>query len=1008
MPSKMHSNKRPTSGLFNLKTLSAAVASALVFSNAYAAGLGKLTVLSSLGQPLRAEIELTAVSKDEVGALTAKLASAEAYRQANIDFHPALMTLRFGVEQRGDRQFIRLSSSQPLNEPFVDMLLELSGPNGRLVREYTFLLDPADLRTTQSAQVAPTPVPESAAPAAQPRTAQAESAPASRAASPARVQRAEPAPRAARPAPAPVEAGADASQGEYRVRNGDTLARIANQVKPSGVSLDQMLVALYQSNPDAFVGNNMNRLKAGQILSVPEADKARSISAAEARGIVVAQSADFNNYRNKLAGQVASAAPQKSAESKQTAGGKITAKVEEKATPASESKDKLKLSNAQPAPAGAADKTGPATQEDKIAREKAIADANSRVKELEKNVTELQKLLEVKNKALADQQKQADAAATKPAAPAAPAAVEQKPAEAKVEKPAEVKPAEVKSAESNAEKPAQPAAPPVSAAPAPAPEKPKAVTPPPAPAPEPPSFFDELLGNPMVLPGIGALLVALGALGVYRARRQKQSKQFEDSIITDSSLKANSLFGSTGGQSVDTSNSVFNSSFAPSASQLDTNEVDPVAEADVYIAYGRDAQAEEILKEALRTQPDRHAVRVKLLEIYSNRKDLRAFEVLATELYGLTKGEGDDWAQAASMGAAIDPNNPLYAGGKKDDADVPLIAPTQPLDEQGLATLLSSTQSDTSQLGTIDGLDADASYFNNTELADETANTPAPAVEPETEPEPEPENKVTSNDLDFDLDGMQDLVPPNTIPRPAPAEPPADLTSIDFNFLDEPAKPAEPEAASTLDMTPAPEPLPDTTAELSASIPPIDDLEFSLGDDKPAEAAAPASLVEDISLDALAPPAESSIPEITDLSLPMEEPKAEVPAADPLDFDLSGISLELNPQETSAADIPATEEIAPEPVAEFDMGESEPAAPAPAEAAASLELPDLDFDSMNTQMLTDDPDANSAEMATKLDLAIAYQEIGDKEGARELLDEVLKGGTPEQSERAKALLLELA
>ncbi|WP_420474168.1 FimV/HubP family polar landmark protein [Noviherbaspirillum sp. ST9] len=1004
----MHSNKRPTSGLFNLKTLSAAVASALVFSNAYAAGLGKLTVLSSLGQPLRAEIELTAVSKDEVGALTAKLASAEAYRQANIDFHPALMTLRFGVEQRGDRQFIRLSSSQPLNEPFVDMLLELSGPNGRLVREYTFLLDPADLRTTQSAQVAPTPVPESAAPAAQPRTAQAESAPASRAASPARVQRAEPAPRAARPAPAPVEAGADASQGEYRVRNGDTLARIANQVKPSGVSLDQMLVALYQSNPDAFVGNNMNRLKAGQILSVPEADKARSISAAEARGIVVAQSADFNNYRNKLAGQVASAAPQKSAESKQTAGGKITAKVEEKATPASESKDKLKLSNAQPAPAGAADKTGPATQEDKIAREKAIADANSRVKELEKNVTELQKLLEVKNKALADQQKQADAAATKPAAPAAPAAVEQKPAEAKVEKPAEVKPAEVKSAESNAEKPAQPAAPPVSAAPAPAPEKPKAVTPPPAPAPEPPSFFDELLGNPMVLPGIGALLVALGALGVYRARRQKQSKQFEDSIITDSSLKANSLFGSTGGQSVDTSNSVFNSSFAPSASQLDTNEVDPVAEADVYIAYGRDAQAEEILKEALRTQPDRHAVRVKLLEIYSNRKDLRAFEVLATELYGLTKGEGDDWAQAASMGAAIDPNNPLYAGGKKDDADVPLIAPTQPLDEQGLATLLSSTQSDTSQLGTIDGLDADASYFNNTELADETANTPAPAVEPETEPEPEPENKVTSNDLDFDLDGMQDLVPPNTIPRPAPAEPPADLTSIDFNFLDEPAKPAEPEAASTLDMTPAPEPLPDTTAELSASIPPIDDLEFSLGDDKPAEAAAPASLVEDISLDALAPPAESSIPEITDLSLPMEEPKAEVPAADPLDFDLSGISLELNPQETSAADIPATEEIAPEPVAEFDMGESEPAAPAPAEAAASLELPDLDFDSMNTQMLTDDPDANSAEMATKLDLAIAYQEIGDKEGARELLDEVLKGGTPEQSERAKALLLELA
>jgi len=241
---KLHSNKRPT-GLFNLKTLSAAVASALVFSNAYAAGLGKLTVLSSLGQPLRAEIELTAVSKDEVGALSAKLASAEAYRQANIDFHPALMGLRFSVEQRGERQVIRLTSAQPLNEPFVDMLLELSGPNGRLVREYTFLLDPADLRTTQSAQVAPMAVPQAAAPAPA-QSAQPDAAPAPRAAAPARVQRAEPAPRAARPAPAPAESAA-AGGGEYHVRNGDTLARIASQVKPGGVSLDQMLVALYQS-----------------------------------------------------------------------------------------------------------------------------------------------------------------------------------------------------------------------------------------------------------------------------------------------------------------------------------------------------------------------------------------------------------------------------------------------------------------------------------------------------------------------------------------------------------------------------------------------------------------------------------------------------------------------------------------------------------------------------------------------------------------------------------------
>src|SRR6476661_4018213 len=160
MSSHMHSKKRPAAGPLTLKTLSAAVVSALLISNACAAGLGKLTVLSSLGQPLRAEIELTSVSKDEAGALVAKLASTEAFRQANIEFNPALLSLRFAVEQRGDRQFIRLTSAQPLNEPFVDMLLELGGPNGRLVHEYTFLLDPADLRTSQSAQIAPAAVPE--------------------------------------------------------------------------------------------------------------------------------------------------------------------------------------------------------------------------------------------------------------------------------------------------------------------------------------------------------------------------------------------------------------------------------------------------------------------------------------------------------------------------------------------------------------------------------------------------------------------------------------------------------------------------------------------------------------------------------------------------------------------------------------------------------------------------------------------------------------------------------
>jgi pilus assembly protein FimV len=153
LPPTMPVTTRSKITSFALKALTGAIASAvLVSSVASAAGLGKLTVLSSLGQPLRAEIELSSVSAEEAPGLTVKLAPADAFRLANIEFNPALLTLRFTVEQRNGRQYIKISSTQPVNEPFVDMLLELSWSSGRLVREYTFLLDPAELRATQPAQ----------------------------------------------------------------------------------------------------------------------------------------------------------------------------------------------------------------------------------------------------------------------------------------------------------------------------------------------------------------------------------------------------------------------------------------------------------------------------------------------------------------------------------------------------------------------------------------------------------------------------------------------------------------------------------------------------------------------------------------------------------------------------------------------------------------------------------------------------------------------------------------
>lgn len=950
MPLKKQSNPGSTFSSLKLKTLSAAVISALVLSNAYAAGLGKLTVMSSLGQPLRAEIELTSVAPDELASLQPKLASAEAFRQANIDFNPSLFSLRFAVEQRGGQPIVRITSTQPINEPFVDMLLELGGNKGRLVREYTFLLDPPEMRATQAAQVAPIAI--TPPPAARPVESRPEVAAAAPVARPApepvapvrEAPAAEPKPVRAAPAPvaapalapAPARRAAAAPINEYEVKKGDTLAKIANQYRTSGVSLDQMLVALYRANPEAFIDKNMNRLRAGQILSVPEADTTQAIGQAEARGVVIAQAADFNAYRNKLAGQVANAAAKKSDDAKQADGGKITAKVQDESGAAAESKDKLKLSKS--GTAGASDKlANQAGAEELIAKDKAIADANARVKELEKNVNELQKILEIKNKDLAAQQKQAEtaaaaavaaAAASAPATPAAPAPA---PAAAPEPTPAPVAEAPAATPPVAEEKPAE-AAPAAEPAPAPVkPKKPVVVAPP----PPQPSFFEDLTDNAMFLPGAAALLALLAGLGIYSSRRRKQqTKSFEDSIITDSSLKSNSLFGSTGGQSVDTNNSVFNSNFVPSASQLDTNEVDPIAEADVYIAYGRDAQAEEILKEALRNQPDRHAVRVKLLEIYSSRNDVRSFEILATELYSMTKGEGDEWAQAATMGLILDPSNPLYANGAVPE-DVAakataMTAPTQPLDGLDNLHAIAPVAAGAAALGT-------AAYFASN-------NSEAEAGQEELTSAPEAEAKPVVEDLDFDLEGLdiEKAADKPVVDEAAPTEFPADVAAIDFDFLDDKAKTPADKSGNTLQFF-----------DSAASAPTV-----AAAEAKPAET--PDFLLpDDIELD---------FPEHDTARFSATQPATNLP-----EFDLSDIALELDP-----VDKPTL---------------------ASAEESA---LPELDS-------LGDEASYSAnAEMATKLDLAIAYQEIGDREGARELLEEVVKGGNGEQSEKAKALLGKLS
>ena len=178
------------------------------------------------------------------------------------------------------------------------------------------------------------------------------------------------------------------------------------------------------------------------------------------------------------------------------------------------------------------------------------------------------------------------------------------------------------------------------------------------------SLLNDLLENPVVPAAAGGLIALLLGVGFYRARQRKKTSQVDSSFL-ESRLQPDSFFGASGGQRIDTNEgSPTGSSMVYSPSQLDAaGDVDPVAEADVYLAYGRDLQAEEILKEAMRTSPQRVAIHSKLLEIYSKRRDAKAFELVATEAYSLTHGEGPEWEHICELGQELDAGNPLYRPG---------------------------------------------------------------------------------------------------------------------------------------------------------------------------------------------------------------------------------------------------------------------------------------------------------------------------------------------------------
>ena len=879
------------SGRFALTGVAAA-ALLLAAPAAWSLGLGRVQVQSALGESLRAEIDVTSITSEEAANLRVRVAPPDSYKAAGVDYNAVLPSTQVELLRRADgRPYLKLTSDRGVQEPFVDVILEINWSTGRLVREYTMLFDPPATARAPAPPPAATTAPTMSSAAPVPPRAAAASRPVPAPAPAPATPRAEPAaPREARSVPKPAVAGPTGAD-EYTVRPGDSLSKIASRTQRQGVSLDQMLVSLYRGNPQAFVDSNMNRLKAGVVLAVPSADFANGVSPSEARQVIQAQSADFGAYRQRLAGAVPTARAEGSS---RQASGKVQASVEDRKPGAAATPDKLTLSK------GA---TG-AKAEDQISKDRAKKADDVRVAELSKNVDELKKLSGAASAAAAKPAPAPAPAAASAAAPVVAAKPAAAPAPVAAPAPAPTPaPTVVAAAPSPAPVPA-PAPAPV-AAPTPAPVasvaampaasapvvavapsapvvapvvKPAASAAPvakppvktPAPAEEPSVIGSLLDDNPMAL-GIGALALALLAgFGVYKLSKRARKDSGETSFL-ESRLQPDSFFGASGGQRIDTRDAGgASSSMSYSLSQLDAiGDVDPVAEADVYLAYGRDLQAEEILKEAMRSNPDRMSIRTKLLEVYAKRRDTKGFELLATQLFALTRGEGEDWAKAQELGAQIDPENPLFQPGGApmtrhgDGGEI-----IEPL---GASTMPQSVLPSPSQFG--------------------SSVTGAPI----------PDSGHMGLDLDLDLDSPDPVIP--TSPSP-------------------------------LQTTQAIKPL-------------------AQRDDDDA-----------MSLD-------FSVPEVPEL-----QSRAAPPPVEPSTFDLSDISLDL--------DMPATDHAAPHA-----------AAPAASSGFGDTGLPSLD----------DDGDADP--LSRKLELAEEFRQIGDTDGARDLLHEVVAKSSGAVKSRAQSMLADL-
>lgn len=933
-------------------SLAMAVAAALSPLGVYALGLGDIHTRSALNQRFKADIDLLSVTQDEIQDIRVGLASPEAFAKAGIDRPFLLSGLKFTPSLAADgRMVITVSSQDPIREPFLNFLIEVNWPKGRMLREYTVLLDPP---VTLQRRPAPTVSPRvTAAPSRKlPPVVRSDSA--------------------VLAGSYPATNSPSISAREYGpVQWNENLWQIAQDLKRQDETVEQVMMALQRYNPDAFLNANVNELKKGAILRLPADADVTGLSPRDARREFMSQTQE---WRTRQSSKTAKAAVAEES----------TSQAPEEQKPS----DRLKLIAAKPQAAEESQAgEGKAEDGEKVSRlqeemllvkeeNASVRQENevlhSRIKELEEQVTEFKRLLNLKNDQLKDLQTTSqlideksealESALEQDQAVAETELVEQPPvpdetptvedqviqqvdiesvvmeamqqAETSPEAEAVTQP-KISSGISETAEPtladAKPRAEPTPATP-PASVKQTPVTKPVATDQSSRgSYLDILTGNTTLLGVIGAVVVLLSALLWLIVRRRKEAEaEFAESIlVTPEGEEAVGAVHGAVGINEPSEETSFMSDFSPSdidALQDETGEVDPISEADVYIAYGRYQQAEELIKQAIERFPEREELRHKLLEIYYSAKNTNEYNRLAEELRqsGTEQNKPDVWEKIAKMGRELDPGNPMFGIAAGAAAAVASASASDEIDDLDIQLDSSLTEAGT----TADELDLPE---RAAESEDELSSIDLSDFGDLSEMESETADSSLSLDSGF-LSSLEDEQ------EAATAQKDTDLGDLEIN-LDE-----LDEAKDTIEEVEA------DSLQLASSLDSLSELsELDLSDMDTGEGAAK--------------------DETNEIALEDSE------SLDDLDLESLEKELELLSGEID------------EPVAEEPA--SQVASLANEEVEANIDELDLD---------------SSDDVTTKLDLARAYVDMGDPDGAKSILEEVVTEGSDQQKQEAEELL----